>query len=131
MFAPAAPARLISILDWEIATIGDPLFDVGWMLANWPEPGAEAGTLLAMAGTVAEGGFPARAALVARYAERSGRPVGDVRWYVVFAFWRAAIGLETLHARARLGPPNDPFTHELEVGVPELADHARMATERP
>jgi aminoglycoside phosphotransferase (APT) family kinase protein len=127
IFAPAAPARLISILDWEIATIGDPLCDVGWMLANWPEPGHESGTLLAMAGTVAEGGFPARAELVARYAERSGRAVGDIRWYVVLAFWRAAIGLETLHARSLTGTPDDPFVHELEVGVPELADRARTA----
>jgi aminoglycoside phosphotransferase (APT) family kinase protein len=128
MFAAGAPARLVGILDWEIATLGDPLCDVGWMLSTWPEPGDEAGTLLSMAGAVAEGGFPTRAELADRYAERSGRSVAEIGWYVVFAFWRAAIGLETLYKRALHGGSDDPFLHELSVGVPELAQRARLAT---
>ncbi|MGE4425742.1 MAG: phosphotransferase family protein [Solirubrobacteraceae bacterium] len=129
MFAAGAPARLQSILDWEIGTVGDPLVDLGWILTTWPEPGDDSGTLLSMAGAVAGGGFPTRAELIDRYATRTGRAVDGLGWYRAFAFWRAAIGLESLYARrVQFSGPNDLFLLSLAIGVPELAVRAREAT---
>ncbi|MGE4425733.1 MAG: phosphotransferase family protein [Solirubrobacteraceae bacterium] len=124
MWAPSAPARIIGVLDWEIATIGDPLCDLGWMLSTWPEHGDAHGTLLSEAGAIADGDFPSRAALAARYAERSGRSVDDITWYTAFAFWRAGVGLESFYRRALDGTSTDPFIHALVRGVPELAERA-------
>ncbi|MDR9369410.1 phosphotransferase family protein [Conexibacter sp. JD483] len=127
VFAAAGSARLRAVLDWEIASIGDPLCDLAWMLTTWPEPDDPAGTLLTMAGAVAPAGFPSRAELAARYAELSGRPVAGLSWYTALALWRAAIGLETLRERALRGSAEDVFVRELAVGVPELADPALTA----
>nr|WP_221243155.1 phosphotransferase family protein [Conexibacter arvalis] len=124
VFAPEAPARLAAILDWEIATVGDPLVDLGWLLASWPEPGDDDGAILSLAGAVAGGDFPGRAELAERYAAGSGRPLRDVGWYTTFAFWRGAIGLETIYAQAVRGTTDDPYALALESGVPELARRA-------
>src|SRR5204863_8116383 len=68
MFAPALPPRVVAILDWETATIGDPLVDIGLATALWPDPDDED---LPMGDSVR--GFGSRAALAKRYAEASGR----------------------------------------------------------
>lgn len=127
VFGTAGPARLCAVLDWEIASIGDPLCDLAWMLTTWPEPDDPAGTLLTMAGAVAPAGFPSRAELAARYAELSGRSIDGLGWYAALALWRAAIGLETLRERALTGADDDVFVRELAVGVPALADRALSA----
>lgn len=124
IFAPQAPAHLAAILDWEIATVGDPLIDLGWLLSAWPEPGDDAGAILSLAAAVADGGFPSRRQLAERYAERSGRSVETLGWYTTFAFWRGAVGLETIYAQAVRGTTDDPYALELETGVPELARRA-------
>jgi aminoglycoside phosphotransferase (APT) family kinase protein len=127
VFGTAGPARLCAVLDWEIASIGDPLCDLAWMLTTWPEPDDPAGTLLTMAGAVAPAGFPSRSELAARYAELSGRSIDGLGWYAALALWRAAIGLETLRERALTGAADDVFVRELAVGVPALADRALSA----
>nr|WP_246345443.1 phosphotransferase family protein [Conexibacter arvalis] len=127
MWARRAPATIAGVLDWELATLGDPLCDVGWLLSTWPEEGDATGTLLSEARGIGKGGFPGRAALAERYAERSGRSVADLAWYTAFAFWRAAVGLESFYKRALAGTTTDPFIHRLEHGVPELAERAQQA----
>ncbi len=130
IFAPGAPARLAAILDWEIATVGDPLIDLGWLLAAWPEPGDDSGAILSLAGAVADGGFPSRRQLAERYAQRSGRSIDALGWYTTFAFWRGAVGLETIYAQAVRGTTDDPYALALESGVPELARRALRETTR-
>ena len=77
MFADEPPARLIAIFDWELATIGDPLADVGYLTATWSEPNRdERKDTMFDHLTVTHGeGFPTRDELVARYEEQSGRSV--------------------------------------------------------
>src|SRR5262249_38492489 len=70
MFAPAVPPRVIAILDWETATLGDPLVDLGLATALWPDPDDER---LPMGETLAFPGLGPRAALAERYAARAGR----------------------------------------------------------
>jgi aminoglycoside phosphotransferase (APT) family kinase protein len=125
MFAPGAPARLVAIFDWELATIGDPLADVGYLTATYPEPGDDQGTLFALAAVTTREGFPTRAELIARYEERSGRSMRDVRWYQTLAMWKSAIFLEGSYKRLLAGTTDDPFFRMLDTGVPEIAERAQ------
>ncbi len=90
---------LAAIVDWEMCTVGDPLLDLGWLLATWPtadEPG--------LAGPLgAAGGLPSGDELVARYAERSARDLSAIAWYEVLACFKLGIILEGTHARAFAG----------------------------
>jgi aminoglycoside phosphotransferase (APT) family kinase protein len=123
MFAPGAPARLASIFDWELATIGDPLADVGYLAATYAQPEDE-GTIFTLGAVTTQAGFPSRAELIARYEERSGRAMGDVRWYAALALWKAAIFLEGSYKRLLAGTTDDPFFALLDTGVPDLAEYA-------
>lgn len=77
-----------AVFDWELATLGDPLADLGWLIASWGRPGDEVRSTLA--GPSLADGFPERDELTARYAQRSGRDIGDLAFYVAFARWRSA-----------------------------------------
>lgn len=89
--------RIAAVLDWEIATLGDPLADVGYVLHSWPEAG-EAGPAHRMSPTTVPG-FPTRAELLARYAARSGRDVAGIDFYVAFSHWKSACIVEGVYAR--------------------------------
>ena len=89
--------RIAAVLDWEIATLGDPLADVGYVLHSWPEPG-EAGPAHRMSPTSTPG-FPTRAELLERYAQRSGRDVSGIDYYVAFSHWKSACIVEGVYAR--------------------------------
>jgi len=108
MLAPGAPARLNAIFDWELATIGDPLADVGYLTATYAQAG-DAGTIFTLGAVTTQAGFPSRGELIARYEERSGRAMGDVRWYATLALWKAAIFLEGSYKRLLAGTTDDPF----------------------
>jgi len=92
---------LAAIIDWELTTIGDPLVDLGWLLATWPDGNDPA------AGAVTPvqpwDGFPDRSQLIERYAERSDRDLSAIDWYEVLACYKLGIILEGSHARAGAG----------------------------
>lgn len=125
MFARETPARIVAVFDWELATIGDPLADVGYLAATWAQPGDEAaGTVFTLGAVTTQPGFPTREELIARYEERSGRSMGDVDWYAALALWKAAIFLEGSYRRLLAGTTDDPFFALLDTGVPALAERA-------
>jgi aminoglycoside phosphotransferase (APT) family kinase protein len=125
MFAPMAPARLVAIFDWELATIGDPLADIGYLAATWAEAGDPSENLMVSLGGVTRApGFHSRAELIARYEERTGRSMSDVRWYTALALWKSAIFLEGSYKRRLAGTTEDAFFDRLEHGVPEIAERA-------
>jgi aminoglycoside phosphotransferase (APT) family kinase protein len=80
--------RVRAVFDWELATLGDPLADLGWLIASWGRPGDAVPPTIP--GPSLAPGYPDRAELVARYAERSGHDVADLDYYVAFARWRSA-----------------------------------------
>ena len=123
MFASGAPARINAIFDWELATIGDPLADVGYLTATWAQPG-DPDTNFTRGAVTTQPGFPTRAELIARYEERSGRSMTAVAWYATLALWKAAIFLEGSYKRLLAGTTDDPFFKLLDAGVPALAEHA-------
>lgn len=92
--------ELAAIVDWELTTIGDPLLDLGWLLATWPEPDSvEAGAVSVKPWA----GFPTAAELVARYAAHTDRDLSHIHWYGVLACYKLGIILEGTHARAAAG----------------------------
>ncbi len=131
MFAPAPPAQVVAILDWEMATLGDPLADVGYLLSFWREPGdPDMGALGDAAWKVtAQPGFPTRAQLVERYAARTGRQMDHVAFYVALAIWKLAILLEGSYKRHLAGTTDDPFFATLGDGIPALARRALAVCE--
>ncbi len=124
MFAPGAPARLAAIFDWELATIGDPLADVGYLVATWAEPGDPDDALFGLGAVTRRPGFPSREQLIERYEQRSGRSMSDVRWYMTLALWKSAVFLEGSYKRRLAGRTEDPFFDRLETGVPAIAERA-------
>ena len=124
MFVADAPARLISIFDWELATIGDPLADVGYLTSTWAEAGDEEDTMLSFGSVTRQPGFLTRAELIARYEERTGRSMSSANWYGALALWKAAIFLEGSYKRRLAGTTDDPFFDLLGHGVPALAERA-------
>jgi len=128
IFAAGAPARLAAILDWEMATIGDPLADVGFLTATWVQRGESPERLSGLSAVTREPGFPSRRQLAERYAERSGRPLDDLAWYQALALWKLAILLEASYRRFLAGTTADEFFRSLEEGIPRIADQALYAT---
>lgn len=123
MFAPQAPARLIAIFDWEMATIGDPLADLGWLMHTWGKPD------LVVEGDVlpvtAADGFATRDELAARYADQTGRTMEHFGFYHVMALWKMAIILEGLYVGYRTGVASNPAAADFEFRVPRLIERAR------
>jgi aminoglycoside phosphotransferase (APT) family kinase protein len=100
MFRLESP-ELAAIVDWELATIGDPLLDLGWIIATWPEAdGTRPGSPVVISPWT---GFPQVDALVARYRDRTGRDLSALNWYVALACYKLAIILEGTYARATDG----------------------------
>ncbi|MGH3343664.1 MAG: phosphotransferase family protein [Carbonactinosporaceae bacterium] len=117
----AAP-RVAAIVDWEMATVGDPRADLGYLLSFWVEPG-ERVPLQELKATAA--GFPTRAELVDRWAARTGREPSHLTFFTTLAIWKLAILLEASHHRYLAGTTDDAFFARLEEGVPALLRRAR------
>jgi aminoglycoside phosphotransferase (APT) family kinase protein len=129
MFARTAPPHLIAILDWEMATIGDPLADVGYMMIHWRQAGDPDDSRFNLQTVTSKSGFPSRQELVQRYEQRSGRSAGALDWYVVLALWKAVVFMEGNYRRAISGATDDPYLKTFGDGVLELARRALDVTQ--
>jgi len=101
MLAPDDVGTIVAVLDWEMATLGDPLTDVGLFLVYWKRDEAAATNVGAPIDTRA--GFLSRDEIIDRYATRSGRDVTDLDFYEILASYKLAIILEGIHARYLMG----------------------------
>ena len=124
MMAPDAPARLVAVFDWEMATIGDPLADLGYLCTLWVDRNDPSGGMFELSGVTREEGFPLREELVARYEERSGRSMTDIRWYRTLALWKSIVFMEGNYKRAMSGATDDPYLKGFGEGVIQLAQRA-------
>jgi aminoglycoside phosphotransferase (APT) family kinase protein len=116
MIAPNRPVRLAAIVDWDTGTIGDPLLDLGHLLARWYEPNEEP-----VLGPPPGGshGWPTRAALFDRYRARTGRNLDAISYYECLALFKLAIILEGTYARQRSTGLSDEQNSMTEL-VPRL-----------
>jgi len=122
----AVDGPIAAVLDWEIATLGDPLADVGYVLSTWPEPG-EGGPAHRMSPSIVPG-FPTRTELLERYAKRSGRDVSLINFYIAFSHWKSACIVEGVYARYLGGALDttgvnvDAFKLSVEMSVQSAAN---------
>lgn len=113
-------AELAAVVDWELATVGDPLVDLGWLLATWPEPGDEESTVRVRPWI----GFPTASELVEHYASCSDRDLSGVGWYEVLACYKLGILLEGTHARASAGHASRDVGNRLHARAVRLFERA-------
>ena len=123
MFERGNPDRIVALLDWDMTTLGDPLVDLGTLLGYWAEAGDPPERAIANALT-AQPGFPRRAALVERYAQRAGIDVADIRWYESFALWKTAIVLQQIYIRFARGQTQDARFAEMGPRVAVMVELA-------
>ena len=121
------PTRVVAVLDWEMATVGDPLMDLGTSLGYWFTAGdAEAMRQLPFGPTVLPGNLT-RQQVVDRYVEKSGREIGDPLFYYVYAVFKIAVIIQQIYARFKRGLTDDPRFAMFGFGVQLLAQRAAEA----
>ncbi|MEW1822204.1 phosphotransferase family protein [Arthrobacter sp. NPDC080031] len=106
--ASDAPGRIEAVLDWELATLGDPLFDVGYFLSSIPEAGQPRTPTEDLGVAMLEDGYPTRHELACRYAEKTGREPAQLDWYTAMALWKLAVLYEYSRRRVLEGI-GDPY----------------------
>jgi aminoglycoside phosphotransferase (APT) family kinase protein len=123
MFRPDGP-QLAAIVDWELTTVGDPLIDVGWLAATWPDAdGGRPGSPVTIAPW---DGFPTIGEVIDRYRELSTRDLSAISWYGVLACYKLGIILEGSNARAHAGKAPKEIGDRLHatcIGLFERALH--------
>ncbi|MEQ9506131.1 MAG: phosphotransferase family protein [Hyphomonas sp.] len=117
MYRYDAP-RLAAIVDWELTTIGDPLLDLGWLLATWPEGEGSPVTVTPWEG------FPSADELVAHYATQTTRDLSHIHWYGVLACYKLGIILEGTYARACAGKAPKATGDQLHASTIGLLERA-------
>ena len=124
MLNPEDLTEVRAVLDWEMATVGDPLFDLAVSLSYWTEPDDPEDLKHVMPTVTSSPGFLTRSELVERYAEGSGRDLSEMRWYVVFGYFKLAGILQQIHARWRKGQTEDDRFADFDERVRTLILHA-------
>jgi aminoglycoside phosphotransferase (APT) family kinase protein len=129
----SADGRIMAVLDWELSTLGDPLADVGTLLAYWAEaPGrgtpSAAVVTMAQSAATALPGFPSRAEIAGRYAAHSGRDLAGIDYYVAFAYWKLACILEGVFVRYAANAMGGDHG-DADLLADGVADRARRALE--
>ncbi len=126
MVADEPPARVVSVFDWELATIGDPLADVGYLTVTWAQAGdPDEMAFGSLSAATRLEGFPTRDELVARYESETGRSVAALNWYQALALWKAAVFMEGNYKRFMAGSTDDEYLGLFDEGVPALAEKAK------
>lgn len=123
----AEDGALAAILDWELATLGDPMLDLGRLLAAWPDRDGHGPLSLKVEPW---SGFPDRDELIARYAAGTGRSMRSLRWYEALACYKLAIILEGTHARACAGQADHAVGARLHAAAIALVARGTQAIER-
>ncbi len=116
--------RIVGVLDWEMATLGDPLIDLGTLLCYWIEQNDAPGLHNLSFGPTMIPGMLTRRQLVDRYAERTGRDVSNILFYYVFGLFKTAVVAQQIYYRFKQGLTKDPRFAALIFGVKLLADKA-------
>src|SRR5262249_50329246 len=126
---PKDVTHIIGVLDWEMSTIGDPLMDLGTALGYWVEPGDPDEVKMMSFGPTMLPGSMTRSELADRYAEKTGRDVSNMLFYVCFALFKTAVVLQQIYYRYKQGLTKDERFAALIVGVQVLAQSAVRAAE--
>jgi len=120
------PPRVAAVLDWELATVGDPLADLGYLVATYSDAGSE-GSFMELSPVTRREGFLTRDELVAEYARATGRDLSALPWHRTLALWKSAIFSEAIYTRWLNGerPEDATFGPTLGKGIPAILEMAR------
>ena len=118
---------LRAVVDWEMATLGDPFVDLGRILLSWPDGGVRKPYTMRV--DVLDG-FPGRAEMVARYAEKSGRDLSSLPWFEVLAYYKLGLIFEGSHARGQAGLADRATGERLHASAIALLEEARRTIAR-
>lgn len=110
---------MIAIVDWELSTIGDPLIDLGWVIATWPE-----GQFTVTAPKVTWDGFPSTKELIQHYGQHTDRSLDAIDWYGVMSCFKLGAILEGTYARACAGKAPMKVGEQLHIATRELFERA-------
>ncbi|HET6471504.1 MAG TPA: phosphotransferase family protein [Pseudomonadales bacterium] len=116
------PDRVTSIFDWDMATLGDPLFDLGTLLGYWSETTDPAPR--GQRPTGAGDPFPTRAQITRRYAETTGIDMRHVNWYEAFALWKTTVVVQQIYIRFARGQTKDARFARIAERQPILLEAA-------
>ena len=122
--------QITGVLDWEMATIGDPLMDLGSSLSYWMQSDDAALFQQPIFGITMKPGMWRRADVAARYFERSGRQTDHLVFYFAFGLFKTAVVLQQIYYRYAKGLTQDPRFAPFIMVVRALADQARGSIER-
>jgi aminoglycoside phosphotransferase (APT) family kinase protein len=122
---PGDLTRVLAVLDWEMATIGDPLMDLGTTLCYWVEAKDPPELVAARFGPTTLPGSYTRAELCARYAARSGRDLSRVVFYYCFGLFKTAVVVQQIYYRYKQGLTRDPRFAALADSMRLLVEQAR------
>jgi aminoglycoside phosphotransferase (APT) family kinase protein len=100
------PTRITAVLDWEMATVGDPLSDLASLLVYWTEPG-EAALMGGLKSVTETAGWPSRGEIRHLYARLSGRDLSALGWYLAFAYFKVGVICQQIYFRWRNGQTHD------------------------
>lgn len=128
-FDPQDPDRVRSVFDWDMATLGDPLIDLGILLNYWPDPLDVPEDPPMHPPGLEKMGLPSRQEIVARYAQVTGRNAERYGWYEAFGCWKTAIVVAQLHERYLRGETQDERQGAKGERVESLARRARRILE--
>ncbi len=124
------PGRVEAVLDWEMATVGDPLVDLGCTLCYWTQAGDPEMRGGSLSGLTAEPGWYTRAELVRRYAEKAGRDVSGLGYYEVFGLFKLGVILQQIYFRYQRGQTRDERFSDFHLRVRGLMRAAVEMAER-
>ncbi|WP_285766401.1 phosphotransferase family protein [Peribacillus sp. SI8-4] len=118
--------EMVGLFDWEMATIGDPLADLGVALSYWTERNDPELIKIGLghASLTTIKGFFTREEFIQEYATRSGRDVANIDFYVTFGYFKLAVILQQIYSRYKKGQTNDPRFSQLGQTVKSLVTHA-------
>ena len=123
MLDAADVGRIVAVFDWEMSALGDPLVDVGIVLAYW-SPTAPPSQRDALTTVIDRPGYFTREEIVSRYAERSGRDLSNIRFYEIFAVFKIAVVIQQIYFRYVQGQTTDARFASFGARVEFLAQHA-------
>lgn len=127
---PADLTRIAGVLDWEMATVGDPLMDLGTSLAYWVEEGDPPAMSAMRFGPTTLPGMMTRAEIAARYAAKTGRAIDHIGFYYAFGLFKTAVVAQQIYWRWKQGLTRDPRFEPLLLAVSALCTQASQSIDR-